>query len=145
MPKQVKLTYWERRIVKNRIRGHSFAQISPESMQVEVDRLILKIASLYGCNVPQSDIHASMLCSLFRNFIEETEYQEYTPNEVELALLFNVNEKIEIPAATEYERVQFSGNTPNLNFVSSVLYNYSLLRNQLDKKIKMFLDGHEIR
>ena len=140
--KEIKLSDSEKQIVKSRMNGISFSKI--ELIDTLVDEMILRLVSICGCNLPNTDIFARFIADEISKFILEFGYAEYTMDEILLAFRLNARGGNKHPNGEEIERVQFFGNCLNVDYVARVLENYRTIRNLLDRKIQNKLDGYEL-
>ena len=140
--KEIKLSDSEKQIVKSRMNGISFSKI--ELIDTLVDEMILRLVSICGCNLPNTDIFARFIADEISKFILEFGYAEYTMDEILLAFRLNAKGGNKHPNGEEIERVQFFGNCLNVDYVARVLENYRTIRNLLDRKIQNKLDGYEL-
>ena len=142
LAKEIKLSDSEKQIVKSRTTGISFSKL--ELVDTLVDEMILRLVSICGCNLPNTDIFARFIADEISNFILEFGYSEYTMDEILLAFRLNARGGNKNPNGEEIERVQFFGNCLNVDYVARVLENYRTIRNLLDRKIQNKLDGYEL-
>lgn len=112
-------------------------------MRTTCDKIILKTAAISGCPVPQTDYFAEVLTTEITEFINEFDFKYFTFWEIVLALRFNAKGGLRSPGNGHFiSKVQFSGTCFNINFLSEVLNNYSLLREGLDRKFQNVIDGY---
>lgn len=139
---EIKLTEAERKIIDSRLKGISFSNL--ELVDTLVDEMILRLVSICGCNLPNTDIFARFIADEISKFILEFGYSEYTMDEILLAFRLNARGGNKHPNGEEIERVPFFGNCLNVDYVARVLENYRTIRNLLDRKLQNKLDGYEL-
>lgn len=116
--------------------------MSEDELTWAIDQLMIRSVALYGCSLPQSEFLGQFISEETRKFILEFGYPELTLEEILLALMINTKSDVKYPSGLELDQVVFSGVYFNVNFLSKVLYNYSSLRNLLDRKIQNHIDGY---
>lgn len=143
MPEEkLKLTETEKKIVKCRQSGLSFSQLPEKELRFTADQIILNAAAISGCPTPLTDFFAEVLTSQINEYINEFGFNELTIREIILAFQLNTKGGLRHPSGLEIDKVHFSGNCFNIDFMSGVLTNYLALRNHLDRKLENFLDGY---
>lgn len=143
MPEEkLKLTEAEKKIIKNRLTGLSFFQLPDEELRFTADKIILNAAAISGCSMPVTDFFADVLTSQINEYINGFGFRELTVGEIILAFQLNTKGGLRHPSGLEIEKVHFSGNCFNIDFLSGVLTNYLALRNHLDRKLENFIDGY---
>lgn len=141
LPKaEINLTMTELQIITARCNGVSFGLIDYETAKTDIDKILLSGAAITGAPLPTTEFFADIISTEVYNFIKEFGYSDYTLYEVLLAMRLNAKCDIRLPNGTVWEMVTFFGNCFNVNFLSKVLYNYSLLRMGLNRKLENYLD-----
>jgi hypothetical protein len=138
----LKLTETEKKIIKNRLIGLSFSQLPEKELRFTADQIILNAAAISGCPTPVTDFFADVLTDQINEFINEFGFHELTIKEIVLAFQLNTKGGLRHPSGLEIDKIHFSGNCFNIDFLSGVLSNYLTLRNHLDRKLENFLDGY---
>lgn len=138
-----KLTPIEKKIIQYRLSGMSFCQLSGDRLKCELDRLILKSAAITGCPLPETELFADTVTSEIIIFMNEFGYETFTCDEILLALRLNSKGGLKWPSGMEIDRISFSGNCFNIDFLAKILSNYASLRNNLERKIQNSIDGYE--
>jgi hypothetical protein len=132
----------EKKIIKARGSGLSFCQLSNSEQRVAIDDITFKGASICGCGLPQTELFAKHLAEEIQVHLLEFGYAEYTLEEIILALRINSKGRIRNPAGEDLEQVIFFGSFINVTYLSKILQNYSVLRNNLDRKFENHIDGY---
>lgn len=104
---------------------------------------MLKGAGIYGCSLPQTEFFAKIIADELQVLLNDFGFCELTEDEILLALRLNYRTGVRVPSGLELEKIYFSGNTFNIFFIASILEKYMTIRNQLDRRFKNLLDGHE--
>lgn len=131
----------EKKIIKSRLTGLSFCQLSETALRIATDKIIINGAAIFGCGLPQTELLAEAISDQLIDFILDFGYEELTLDEILLSLLIN-SKGVKFPSGAELEQVKFSGVCIGVDFIASILSNYMYLRNMLDKKIKNKIDGY---
>ncbi len=131
----IKLTREEKLIAEARGNGPSFEDLPVSAREVLVDEIMLRIASICGCSLPNTEFFAKYIADEISIFILKFGYGNLAGEEIFLA--FRIN-------CVRLEPVHFTGNCVNVDHISKVLAYYFDLRNLLDKKIKNKIDGYEL-
>lgn len=139
---KLKLTDAEKKIIKSRQDGPSFSQLTEKELRFTADQIILNAAAISGCPVPITDFFAEVLTNQINEYINEFGFNELTVKEIILAFQLNTKGGLRHPSGLEIDKIHFSGNCFNIDFLSGVLSNYLALRNHLDRKLENFLDGY---
>ena len=123
------------KIIKARISGPSFVDLSDDDKTIGVDQIMLRVASICGCALPNTEFFAKFIAEEISIFISEFGYQELTLEEIFLAFRLNAKEK---------DRIMFTGNCVNVDYISKVLDRYMEFRKTLESKLKNKIDGYEL-
>ena len=129
------MTRAERMVVEARGKAHSFEDMQKDDREAASDEIMLRIASICGCALPNTDFFAKYISEEIENFIMNFGYSEFTLEEIILAFRLN---------ACVSDQVHFTGFCVNVDFISKVLSNYSDFRKTLENKIKNKIDGYEL-
>lgn len=105
------------------------------------DLLLLKASAIHGVNPPASASFSEVVSQEIESMILNGEFSKLGYAEILLAIEINGLSNLRIPPAYEFEKVKFYGAFVSAEFLSSVIYNYTLLRNTLDKKLRGFITG----
>lgn len=132
----------ESRIIKSRLTGVSFCQLTGNDLRVSTDKIIFVSAAIAGCPLPQTEGFAEVISSEIITFITEYGYEELTLAEILTALRLNAKGGLRFPTGIEVDHVSFTGNCFNIVYLSKVLSNYKLFRDILDRKLQNFIDGY---
>lgn len=90
--------------------------------------------------IPDGNYKSAMI-DVFIRWILNSGYYELTEGEFQLALFYNTWAKKEQPDPIEFDRVEDSRATFNVNFFSKILINYKATRDNLDKVFINRLNG----
>ena len=138
LPKEnVRLTQIELKILEARI-GSDGNIADSEDFGEE---LLLKTSAIHGVKIPDSVGFSEILSGEIENMILEGDFSILSYEEVLLAIRINANSSFQFPSSTDVEKVKFYGNFVSPEFISKILLNYMTVRNELDKKLKNFIDG----
>lgn len=135
-------TKQETQIIEARCSGLSFCELDDLGARVVIDQIMFRGAAISGCSLPMTETFAKFIADEISSFILDFGYGELTQDELILAMRINAFGKIKNPAGEDLEQVQFAGSSINVFYLGKVFYNYKVLRNNLDAKIKNLLDGH---
>jgi len=141
LPKsEINLTLTDLQILFSRCNGVSFGSIDYETAKTDIDKILLSGAAITGAPLPTTDFFANIISKEVYTFITEFGYSDYTLFEILLAMRLNAKCDVRLPNGLVWDMVVFFGNCFNVNFLSKVLYNYSLLRTGLNRKLENYLD-----
>lgn len=132
----------EKKILKARISGDSFCELSELDKRIIIDQIMFRGAAGFGCALPQTEMFAKFVAEELSVFIDDFGYCEFTLEEFLLAIRINANGPIKNPSGNDLEQVVFSGICINVFFISKILRNYKILRDNLDKRIQNIIDGY---
>jgi hypothetical protein len=110
--------------------------------RIVIDQIMFRGAAGFGSSLPQTEIFAKFVAEEISIFIDEFGYSEFTLEEFLLALRINSNGPIKNPSGNDLEQVVFSGICINVFFISKILRNYKVLRDNLDRRIQNIIDGY---
>ena len=116
--------------------------MNEKEIRRNIDQIMFRGAAISGCSLPQTEFFAGFIAEELLVFINEFGYSEYTFDEIILALRFNSMGGLKRSSGEDIEQVDFLGSCFNVNYISRVLSNYALVRNQLDRKLQNQLDGY---
>jgi hypothetical protein len=121
----------------------SFSQLDESDQKIIMDELMLRIASIAGCNLPKTDFFAMFIAEEISHYILNFGFQELTVEEILLA--FRLNSHGYRYETGEYMvMVNFTGHCLNVDYVSKVLSNYMTMRRICERKIQNQIDGYEL-
>lgn len=136
-------TKTEVKIIQARLDGFSFCQLEGNDLRVAVDQIMLRGAAISGCPLPGTEGFAEVIAKELISFINDCGYGELTLSEIILAMRLNAAGGNRHPGTGDYmDSVSFSGNCLNVFYVSKILSNYFLLRNNLDRKFENKVNGY---
>ena len=139
---KLQLTQIDKEILRRRINYPTLSELPEDAARVALDKMLFQYAALYGCPMPRSERLAKAISECIQEFVNEF-YDTYSIEEIMYALKINVLEKLVNKSGDDIERVLFYGVFPNAMFLSKVLERYSTQRNNLDMKIREFIDSQE--
>ena len=140
----VTLTKAEQKIVESRMVGLSFGQLDEDDSKLAVDQIMLRVAAICGCALPNTEFFAKFIAEEITNFILEFGYADLTLEEILLAFRFNARAGLKYPNGEQIETVFFTGNCVNVDYIAKVLANYMSIRVILDRKLQNKIDGYEL-
>lgn len=111
---------------------------------VSVDQIMLRVAAISGCALPNTDFFAKFIAEEIIKFILDFGYGDLTLEEILLAFRFNARSGLRYPNGELIESVNFTGVCVNVDYISKVLANYISIRNYLDRKLQNKIDGYEL-
>lgn len=138
----LKVSPIEEKIIDARCSGMSFSEMSDIECRCAIDQIMFRGAAISGCTLPQTEFFAEFIAEEIFVFLQEFGFSEYTYEEVILALRLNSKGDLRRSSGVEIEQVTFFGACFNVNYISKVLTNYSIIRLQLDRKFENQLDGY---
>lgn len=139
MPKPSEI---ELKILKARIKGYSFCELSEADKRIVVDEIMFRGAAHCGCSLPQTELFAKYIAEEISVYIEEHGHGELTLEEILLAIRLNSRGDLKNPAGEDMQQVLFSGVCVNVIYAARILKNYKVLRDNFDRKLQNLIDGH---
>lgn len=140
---KIRLTEVEVRIISARLIGLSISQLDKKEIKTTADQIMLQAAAITGCPLPQTEFFASVLTETMMEYLCDFGFGELTLEEIILSMKFNTKGGLRHPTGLEVDKVIFSGTCFNIDFLSKILSNYMIFRNNLDRKFENFIDGYE--
>ena len=137
-----KRTEQDEMIIKARVSGKSFCELSDLEKRVAVDQMMFNAAAISGCGLPQTEMFASIIAEQICLYLTEFGHDVFTEAEFLLALQLNAHGRIKNPAGEDLTQVTFIGNQINVSFLAKIFNNYATIRNNLDGMIKNKIDGY---
>lgn len=113
-------------------------------MRLAVDQIMLRVAAICGCPLPNTDFFAKFIAEEITTFIFDFGYQEFTLEEILSAFRFNATGGLKYPTGVEIDQVYFTGSCVNVDYIAKVLSNYLIIRKILDRKLQNKIDGYEL-
>lgn len=96
---------------------------------------MLKIASICGCALPNTEFFAQYIAEEIGIFVNDMGYGNLTVDEIVLAFRLNIAGEESIP---------FTGVCVNVDYIAKVLRAYFEKRQLLDGILKNKIDGYEL-
>jgi hypothetical protein len=121
----------------------SFCELSELDQRITIDQIMFRGAASSGCALPQTEMFATFIAEEISKMLLNFGYEEYTLEELLLAIMFNSMGSIKNPAGQDLDQVQFSGSCINVVYLAKVFNNYRTLRNNLDARLRNLIDGHQ--
>lgn len=137
-----KKTAEEIKIIAARKHGLSIGQMNETELRYVSDQVITKGSAIYGCDMPQTDFFASIISKELTDFLLEFGYENLTLNEILLSMKMNADGNLKNSLGEDLSQIVFSGKFIHISFLSKVLKNYKVLRNNLERKFQNQLDGY---
>lgn len=137
-----KLSEVEKKIINARLVGLSFCQLEGNDLRVATDKILIQGAAITGAPMPSTEGFAEVLSQEIVTLINEFGFGNLTLAEIILAMRFN-SVDMRFPSGVEIEKATFRGNCFSVDFLSKILYNYSVLRKFVDRKFQNKIDGYE--
>lgn len=125
----------EKMIADSRRNGPSFEDIGLSDREVRLDEIMLRIASICGCALPNTEFFARYIADEIEKYIFSFGYANYTVEEIILAFRINAN---------SLDHINFTGVCLNVDYIAKVLNAYSELRKLFENKLKNKIDGYEL-
>jgi hypothetical protein len=139
-----KLTPLELKIINARTKGYSFCQLDENNKKLAVDQIMLRVAAICGCPLPNTEFFAKFIAEEITIFILDFGYQEFTLEEILSAFRFNATGGLKYATGVEIDQVYFTGSCVNVDYIAKVLSNYLIIRKILDRKLQNKIDGYEL-
>lgn len=117
--------------------------MNDEEIKSCVDRMILNCSAIVGCGLPQTDFFADILTKQVSVHLVEYGYEALTYEEVMFAMNINEKRNVRLPSGLDLDYIDFKGNHFNVSFLSKIIQNYTMLRNNLDRRLQNHIDGFE--
>lgn len=139
-----KLNEIENEIVKQRVyETDCIFQLSDDKVKSELFKTVVGIAHLSGGALPKSEVFLDMFIEELHIFLLEYGYDSYAITEIILAFRININTKLRLPSGITLERVSLKTEQLSIEYISDVLHQYSIIRNNIDRKFQNSIDGYE--
>ena len=144
MPRElIKLSKVENLILDARLEGESLCELPADELRIATDQIILNCSAITGSEMPYTELFANVLSEQIVSFLMDFGYPSYTLKEVLLSMTINCTQKFLVSDVVDIDEITFTGRCVNVNFISKVLKNYSMLRNSMDRKLQNFIDGYK--
>lgn len=131
----VNLSQPEKLIAVARGNGPSFDDLQPSDREVAIDKIMLRIAAICGCALPNTSFFAQIIADEISTYITDHCYGVLTVDEIILAFRFN---------SARSEPVVFTGVCVNVDFIAKVLRFYGEKRTLFENRLKNKIDGYEL-
>lgn len=135
----------EAKIIDARNNGFSIGQkaaVSKDRTETEIHKLVYRICSITGADLPPTETYATIVAEEFLIFLLNFGFEDL--NLEEMLLAFRLNAKgTKYPIGLEVDRINLKGSVFNIDSAAKVLVNYMSFRNQLDRKFQNKIDGYE--
>ena len=121
--------------------GVAFWEIPEEKLIHATDEIIFSISATYGLPTPTHNLQAEYLAKSILTVIEDFGYSEFTLAEIVLAIQLNTFDRLKNPLGEDLVQVP----TPQgicSAFLASILRNYKILRDNLDRMIETRFLGY---
>lgn len=138
----IKKTKYELLILDAREEGKPFEEMTDADLRYAADQIIVKGSATFGCDTPQTEYFAAILSKEITTFLLELGYETLTLKEVVLSLHLNTERELKNPCGEDLQTAKFTGNFVHVSFLASVLRNYMVLRNNLERKFQNHIDGY---
>lgn len=142
MNQNQKLTGTEAKIIRSRLKGNPFYELSDAEIRLATDKIMIRGAAICGCALPITEGFAQIISNELYVFINEFGYCSLTLSEVILALHLNAMGGLRYADGSSVERIEFTGICFNVVYIAKILQIYALLRNGLDRKFINQIDGY---
>lgn len=131
----------ERMIFDARCIGLSFSQLGSEQQSDVCSELIVKTATSTGLKLPTNETFCLVLEKQLIQYINDCGFSNFTAEEFDLSLLFNLENDIPLPSGIDIEKISPFGDAVSVSFISRLLKNYLIVRKMIDRKLQNFIDG----
>jgi hypothetical protein len=138
----VKLTEIDKKIIKSRLIGDPIGEWDVKELEVSYSNLLIKISCISGISLPKGEIMANYLIGQLDSFLIEFNYGGLTEDEILLAFKFNCGNYLRNSGGDYLDLIPLFGECISVDYISKVLYNYSQIRWQLERKLENFIDGY---
>lgn len=141
LPKQIKLTDLEKKIITARLCGGSISVLDDAGLKKAFKSIISSCIAIYGFfpinNNDQLELISEEMCSFFVNM----DFDHMNLAEYHLALQVNAKGNLKFPSGVEAEQVKPTTTGVSVKFVSDVMCLYLKFRDMLDRKFQNSIDG----
>lgn len=127
---------FELKIISSRLDKPDFSSIDEETKKDLIDKFIVDASTIVGCPLPTTELFADSLSVQIIRYLTDFGFGNLTLDELNLALLLNLNGDIGIDNSV----VEFTGKFINVAFLAKVLKRYMIARKIVDGKIINNLD-----
>jgi actin-related protein len=131
----------QKMIMKARFEGKAFWEIEEDKHRFVTDEIILSMASISGCKMPETELLASYVSREMVRIILDFGYEELTVAEIVLAFRINTQPQIVNRHGDDLTSVEPSAIVCS-SFLANVLRNYKILRSNLDASIERKIMGY---
>jgi hypothetical protein len=128
------------KILKSRLVGLSVSQLDAEVLKTEIDSVVVRVCSIYGIELPRTDMLADVIAKEFLSLILDFGYEDLTIDEIILAFQLNTV-GVKFPSGFDLEIIPFTGVTFNISFAAKILGNYMQVRKIMDGTFRNYLEG----
>jgi len=104
--------------------------------------LIYRVCAITGMNKPPTEFEFDFLVQELMVFLSDCGFGNLSTEEFLLAFRLNCSIILNYPIGMESNCINLVGVNANIDSFSKVLFSYTLLRNNLDSKIKNHIDGY---
>jgi hypothetical protein len=132
----------DKKIISARLTGDAFGDLDESILNSVYADLLVKIACITGAELPVSESMSKYLVGELDAFLIEFNYAELTEEEILLAFRFNCGNYLRNAGGDYVDNIPLFGKYLSVDYISKVLYNYSVVRFQLDRKLQNFIDGY---
>lgn len=140
-----KLYQVDKKVISARLNGKALSELSESELAYCLDKITLKCNLHYGLNLPVTDFIANCLAEEVKKLLSDFGYWDFSFAEIELAFEINLQNSMVMPSSLELQKVTPVNDSAFVDFLAKLLYNYSMVRKQLDERFKNVIDGHEER
>lgn len=136
------LTDLELKICNARISDISLFTFDKKELPGIFNTILLRICALSGSTLPNDESFIFIIREELIDFILNFGYEDYTASEITLAFDINCSINLKYPSGIDANRISLFGQYLSVDYISKILFNYSGLRNLLDRKFQNQIDGY---
>ncbi len=141
-PIATKQTDVDKKIIEARLTGDAFGELDEIILDSVYTDLLVKIACITGAELPVNESMCKCLVAEMDVFLIDFNYGGYTQEEILLAFRFNCGNYLKNAGGDYIDNIPLFGRYLNVDYISKVLYNYGIIRWQLERKLENFIDGY---
>ena len=137
----LRITSAQKLINRDRFVGVSFWEIPEQKIIYATDEIIFTMCAVFGLPIPENNLQAEYLAKSILTVINDFGYSELTVAEIVLAINLNTFERLKNNGGDDLQKVP-PPKMPCGAFLASILANYKILRDNLDRMIERRILGY---
>ena len=137
-----KILSYEKKVLEARVKENlSISQISDDVLLLEMEEVIYRVSKISGMEFSESQSDLFFLKSELIIFLKNFGYLNLNLDEILLAFRINCDVSVVLKSGIEIEKIKLP-KTISVDVFSSVLKNYMIFRNVVDRKLQNIIDGY---